>query len=377
MNDDQTIIQAVKDIKQAILSSQYEVAKIANARLLSLYFGVGKYVSVRSRNHGWGTGVIDGISERLHRELPGLHGFSAPAIRKMRIFYEQWQMLENCSPAVNELSAPQDTVNSLSLVNRSLVVNNLDIHHFLSVSFTHHYEILAKTTTLEERAFYITKTAEENWSKDDLILKLKQDLFHHQEYPNNFSRTIPDKVSALKAISTFKDNYLLDFINTEELNARDAADVDERIIENQIVANVKNFIMTFGKDFTFVGNQYQLEKYGVEQFPDLLFYNRELMALVVVELKFGDFKPAYLGQLSAYLRILDTEVKKPHENPSIGIVLCKTANKPFVEFLIQGYNNPMGVATYKTESDVRKVLPREEDLKQLLNSPDTSSLSDQ
>ena len=101
------------------------------------------------------------------------------------------------------------------------------------------------------------------------------------------------------------------------------------------------------------------------------------MALVVVELKFGDFKPAYLGQLSAYLRILDTEVKKPHENPSIGIVLCKTANKPFVEFLIQGYNNPMGVATYKTESDVRKVLPREEDLKQLLNSPDTSSLSDQ
>ena len=107
MNDDQIIIQAVKDIKQAILSSQYEVAKIANARLLSLYFGVGKYVSVRSRNHGWGTGVIDGISERLHRELPGLRGFSAPAIRKMRIFYEQWQMLENCSPAVNELSAPK------------------------------------------------------------------------------------------------------------------------------------------------------------------------------------------------------------------------------------------------------------------------------
>ena len=306
MNDDQIIIQAVKDIKQAILSSQYEVAKIANARLLSLYFGVGKYVSVRSRNHGWGTGVIDGISERLHRELPGLHGFSAPAIRKMRIFYEQWQMLENCSPAVNELSDSPDSVNSLSLVNRSLVVNNLDIHHFLSVSFTHHYEILAKATTLEERAFYITKTAEENWSKDDLILKLKQDLFHHQEYPNNFSRTIPDKISALKAISTFKDNYLLDFINTEELNARDAA---------------------------------------------------------------------YLGQLSAYLRILDTEVKKPHENPSIGIVLCKTANKPFVEFLIQGYNNPMGVATYKTESDVRKVLPREEDLKQLLNSPDTHSTS--
>jgi hypothetical protein len=164
----------------------------------------------------------------------------------------------------------------------------------------------------------------------------------------------------------FKDNYLLEFVNMEELNAREK-DVDEKVLEQEIVQHIKDFIMAFGKDFAFVGNQYHLEKFGVEQFPDLLFYNRELSALVVVELKIGSFKPAYLGQLSAYLRILDTEVKKPFENPSIGIILCKDANKSFVEFLIQGYDNPMGVATYKTAEDVRRVLPSEDDLRKIID----------
>ena len=165
----------------------------------------------------------------------------------------------------------------------------------------------------------------------------------------------------------FKDEYLLDFINVEEIGTRDIADVDEREVEQTIIQNVKNFIMTFGRDFTFVGNQYHLEKYGHHSYPDLLFYNRELAALVVVELKRGDFKPAYLGQLSAYLRILDAEVKKPFENPSVGIILCKQADKSFVEFLIQGYDNPMGVATYKTAEDVRKVLPTEEELRRVMD----------
>ena len=172
--------------------------------------------------------------------------------------------------------------------------------------------------------------------------------------------------NALQAIGMFKDEYLLDFINVEELGVRDKADIDERVVEKAIVNNVKNFIMTFGRDFAFVGNQYHLEKFGHDEYPDLLFYNRELMALVAVELKQGAFKPAYLGQLSAYLRILDSEVKKPFENPSIGIVLCKEADKTFVEFLIQGYDNPMGVAIYKSAEDVRKVLPSEEDLRKAM-----------
>lgn len=169
----------------------------------------------------------------------------------------------------------------------------------------------------------------------------------------------------------FKDSYALQFINTEELGERNEQDIDERIVEQQIIHNVKNFIMTFGNDFAFVGNQYHLEVYGVEQFPDLLFFNRGLNALVVIELKASEFKPSYLGQLMTYLRILDDHVKKQHENPSIGIVLCKKAKKEFVEYVIQDYNRPMGVATYTTVEDMpehlRKALPDIEQLKDLLS----------
>ena len=364
--DIQMLRKDVQVIKMAILKSQHKVASEANREMLSLYYGIGRYVSEHTRKGVWGTGAIDLISQQLQKELPGLRGFSASAIKRMRTFYEGWEILNRPQP-VDDLKVNDDAIDIRSLAIRPQAVDELDWSVFLSLSFTHHYEILIKTSTLEERVFYIRKAAEQHWGKDRLIEELKADLYHHQsQMPNNFAQTMPDTVSALKAIEMFKDNYLLDFVNVEELNARTKEDVDERVVEQEIVHKVKDFIMTFGKDFTFVGNQYHLEKFGVEQFPDLLFYNRELAALVCVELKFGEFKPAYLGQLSAYLRILDSEVKKPFENPSIGIVLCKSANKPFVEFLIQGYENPMGVATYKTKEEIRRLLPSEEQLQQLL-----------
>ena len=362
-----TYLDAVRVIKQAILVSQHKVAQHANGELLSLYYGIGKYVSEHTRLNAWGTGAVDAISQQLQKELPGLKGFSSSAIKKMRIFYEQWQELTNRSLAVNDLAVGTEVVETQELVNRSLAVNDLDWSKFMGLSFTHHYEILSKTKTLEERIFYINQAVDNLWSKERLIEELKADCYHHHaKMPNNFVKAMSSKQSALKAIEMFKDNYLLDFVNVEELGIRDRKDIDERVVEQAIIQNVKNFIMTFGNDFTFVGNQYHLEKFGVEQFPDLLFYNRELQSLVVVELKFGDFKPAYLGQLDAYLRILDSEVKKPYENPSIGIILCKNANKAFVEFLIQGYDNPMGVATYKTKEEIRQLLPSQEQLEQLL-----------
>ena len=147
-------------------------------------------------------------------------------------------------------------------------------------------------------------------------------------------------------------------------------DVDERMVEQGIIQNIKKFIMTFGNDFAFVGNQYHLEIYGVENFPDLLFFNRELKALVVIDLKKGAFKSSYLGQLMTYLSILDTKVKNTNENPSIGIVMCKSADREFVEFVIRDYNKPMGVVTYRTSEDMpanlRKALPDIEELKKLL-----------
>ena len=383
------LLSAVGAIKAAILQSQARTARNVNTDVLTLNYSVGKYISTESRKRKWGSGAIKTISEQLQKELPGLKGFGESNIKNMRQFFEEWSKIiigqptagetqnidveenVNRQPLAGDFETADDNQSSLLLLQSKSLVTAFDIetaNNFLSISFTHHMEILNKTESLEERLFYIRQTAANKWDKYKLRDMLKQDLYHHQSaLPNNFLLTMPKQVQALKAIDMFKDEYFLDYMNVEELGVRDIADIDERVVEQSIIHNVKNFIMTFGRDFTFVGNQYHLEKYGHSNYPDLLFYNRELAALVVVELKRGEFKPAYLGQLSAYLRILDSEVKKPFENPSIGIILCKQADKNYVEFLIQGYDNPMGVATYKTAEDVRRVLPSEEDLQRVLN----------
>lgn len=382
-----TLAQAVETIKTAILQSQARAARSVSANQLALYFSVGGYISLNTRQQQWGSGAIKAISEKLQKELPGLQGFSAESINKMRRFYEEWSAIvfqsplatniENViqQPVAGEIQSPLAT--QLQIVPSRLDFSNdvFDVemaHDFLSISFTHHMEILFKTETLEQRLFYIQKSAEFNWNKYELRDQLKKDLYRHQSLmPNNFLKSLPKHSQALKAIEMFKDEYLLDYINVEELNARDKSEVDEKIVEQEIIHNVKNFIMMFGHDFTFVGNQYHLEKFGENEFIDLLFYNRELACMVAVELKKGKFKPAYLGQLQSYLQILDTDIRKPNENPSIGIILCREANKAYVEFVIQKYDSPMGVATYKTSADMpeelRKALPDEQQLKELLS----------
>ena len=242
---------------------------------------------------------------------------------------------------------------------------------FLSVSFSHHTEIIDKTKDIHEVLFYIHQTVLHKWDKYDLRDRLKSGLFKQQQSAtNNFIQTMP-VANARKAIGMFKDEYLLDFINVEEMEVDKPADVDERVVEQAIVRNVKQFIMTFGRDFAYIGNQYHLEIFTNEMFPDLLFFNRELNCMVCVELKTGAFKPGYIGQLHTYMRVLDDKVKKPHENPTIGILLCKSADKAFVEYVISDYNSPMGVATYKTADDMdermRKSLPDMEEMRKLLS----------
>jgi len=241
---------------------------------------------------------------------------------------------------------------------------------FLDVPFTHHILILSKIKDKQQRLFYIRLCATQHLSKVALQNAIAKDEYNNKPLPNNFSSTMLSPAMARRAVEMFKDEYLLDFINVEEIGERDVADVDERVVEQEIIHNVKNFIMTFGKDFTFVGNQYHLEVFGVEQFPDLLFFNRALNCLVCVELKKGEFKPAYLGQLTAYLRILDDTVKKAHENPTIGIILCRDFNKDFVQYVIQDYNKPMGVAKYATLADMpdelKNVLPDMQELRNKL-----------
>ncbi len=376
MSDLQTYAKAVKVIKEAILRSQYRAASSANKEQLSLYYGIGCYVSKNSREGFWGKGAIETISQQLQKELPGLRGFSATNIKNMRSFYEEWSPAVNRQPMADENKTLTAVNNSeldeqLLLVEiRQAMADGFNWSDFFAIGFSHHIEIITKAKSLDARLFYIHESATRFWNKYTLRDYLKEDLYSHRgTLPNNFTSTIPNAQQALKAVNTFKDEYLLDFINIEELDAQDE-DLNERVIEKTIVDNVKRFIMTFGQDFIFVGNQYRVEVAGEEMFVDLLFFNRELNALVAVELKSGKFRSSYLGQLSTYLSALDSYVRKPHENPAIGIVLCRDMNQPFVEFAIRDYDKPMGVATYRATKDMperfRNALPDIEELKKLL-----------
>lgn len=363
---------AVQTIKDAILRSQYQAAKLVNREMLSLYYGIGRYISANSREGFWGTGAIRTISEKLRKELPGLKGFSETNLKNMRLFYEEWEPIFNKSaiPTIISSVATDEIETTLLLPAKSSVTTD-DLESFLSLDFTHHIAILNGEKDATKRLKYIRLSLANRWNTKYLQQQIKDNAADkYGAIPSNFCATIKDSRDAIKALNMFKDEYLLDFINTEEIGIRDIADIDERVVEKEIIHNIKKFIMTFGRDFAFVGNQYHLEAFSEDFFPDLLFFNRELNCLVVVELKTGDFKPGYLAQLMTYLRILDDKVRKPHENPSIGILLCKNANKDFVEYVIQDYAKPMGVATYRLSEDMpeklRETLPDVEELKKLL-----------
>lgn len=317
----------------------------------------------------WGEGALKAVSGQLQRELPGLRGFSERNLYYMKTFYEVWAPVIGgaSDSALASAELPSDDFLHLQVQK----VPDFPAKDFLGIGFTQHRTILEKVKDRDERFFYIRCCAREHYRVEDLRRAIKRDDYHHQgQMPNNFLATMPSSQRALRVIETFKDEYLLDYMNTEELGVRDLADVDERVAERTMIQDVKNFIMAFGRGFTFVGNQYHLDAFGEDQYIDLLFFNRDLNCLVAVELKCGPFKTAYLGQLSGYLAVLDKFEKKEYENPSIGIVLCKDMNKAFVNLVIQSYTSPMGVATYLTPEDIphdlQEALPDIDDLKALL-----------
>lgn len=379
---DVSLTHAVDTIKNAILQSQLRAVKAVNQEQLALYYGIGRYISANTRNKNWGSGMIKAISQHLRNELPGLRGFGESNLKNMRAFYEAWNTIEQHSPVATgdstsnlavtaaelteDADNEDDTIRQLQLTNLA----NFPIVAFLSISFTHHSMILTKAKEWDERLFYIQFAADNKVTAEDLEGIIKKDLFHHQgKIPNNFLKTIPDYKQAYRAMQMFKDDYLLDYINVEELGMHEE-EVDERVIENSIVHNIKNFIMTFGRGFTFNGSQVHYDKLGHDHWIDLLFYNRDLRRLVVFELKRGAFKTAYLAQLSGYLRILNDDDRREGEEPPIGIILCKSADKAYVEYIMQDFRQPMGVATYKTademDEELLKVLPQKEELRKLL-----------
>lgn len=279
-------VGAIVAIKDAILQSRYRAAKLVNKEMLSLYYAVGGYISASSRNCKWGTSAIKVISQQLQVELPGLRGFSEVNIKRMRTFYEDWrEVFENRPLSMddstlrnNRMILQSETIQICPLATDELSEEELD--SFLSVGFTHHYEILTKTKSLDERMFYIKKCASEFWSVKKLKYYLEDSLYTQRNaVANNFTTTIRNIDLRHRALRSFKDEYLLDFINIE-----DPDDFDERELEQEIVHNIKKFIMALGSDFTFIGNQYRLIVDEQEYFVDLLFFSRRLRSLLAIEL---------------------------------------------------------------------------------------------
>lgn len=336
----------VADIKLAILEARARAARVSNVEALKLYFLVGGYISKKTRVAKWGSGAIDALSERLQIELPGLRGFSPASIRKMRLFFEAWEsLLEIRSLPTNELTLMPVSTTHSSVTNE---LSNDDVAAFLSIGFTHHVAIFLSIKSVDERWYYIRTCAKECWSVLELQRHIEaRDYQHIATLPNNFAKTLPI-VQATKAVRAFKDEYLLDLVNLDNVDARYDYETDERILSRSMVAEIEKTISSLGgTDFCFMAREKRLVIGDDEFFVDLLFFHRELKSMVAIELKRGDFHPGYLGQLNFYLSALDKLMKKPDENPTIGLLLCEKVNKPVVQLAVQGYSQPIGIATYQ------------------------------
>jgi predicted nuclease of restriction endonuclease-like (RecB) superfamily len=298
----------------------------------------------------------------------------------MRLFYEAWaacpeihQLIrdefhylasnENGNATIHYLPSNEfiegDNRQISSVEIRPLPTSKLDkddIAAFFSIGFTHHREIIRFCKDFDERLYYIHACAKDLWTVEQLQQHLRADDYHHiGSLPNNFEKTLSPMALASKAVRSFRDEYLLELVNLDNVDARADQDVDERVLSKALVADIEKTIQALGgDDFCFMGREKRLIIEGEEVFIDLLFYHRSLRAMVAVELKMGKFRPSYLGQLELYLSALDATMKHSDENPSIGLLLCEKMNKGFVEFAVRDKSKPLGIATYQTLRSIPK-----------------------
>lgn len=353
-----TYLEFLIEVKSRILHSRYQAARLVNREMLLLYFAIGRRLSQKVAAENWGAKVIEQISADLQKELPGLRGFSYRNLMNMIQFAKEYSGL-------SFLPSPAQEIENQSPPILQLTTAELDIAPgvFFSLGFTQHLMLIHRCKAPEERLFYMQQAVQLQWTVETLDHQIAAKLYEKQgTQPNNFARTLPEQLRDT-ALLAFKDEYLLDFIHIDP--------EDERVLEQHIVQHIRNFILTMGRGFAFIGNQYRVLADGEEFFIDLLFYNRLLQCLVAVDLKRGKFKPEHLGKLNFYLNVLNDTQRLPHENPSIGIVLCREKNDTIVEYAIQGTENPMGVSTYRISTEMpqqlRDVLPDEDQLRRLLD----------
>jgi len=309
----------VKDIKNRILSSQYEALKKVNRELIDLYWNIGKDIVAKQESYGWGKSVVKNLSQELQKEFVGMRGFSERNIWNMRNFYIEYKENQKLQSLTAE------------------------------IGWTHNVTIFQKCKDNLEREFYILSTKKFGWTYR--VLSHQIDNKSYEKYllnQTNFNETLLDKYKKQAKLAV-KDEYNFDFLEL-------SADHSEYELEIGLINSIRGFLSQMGTDFTFIGNQYKLEIDNEEFFIDLLLYHRRLRALIAIELKIGTFKPEYAGKMSFYLSILNDTVKLPDENPSIGIIICKEKNRTIVEYALKETNQPIGIATYKLSKDLPQEL---------------------
>ena len=317
------------EITARIRSAQYEALKAVNKEMIALYWEVGKRITEQQTALGWGKSVVENLSRDIQKEFPGIQGFGVRNMWDMARFYAEYQSNEILQPLVAE------------------------------ISWSKHIVILTKCKETRQRQFYILATKKYGWTKDVLINKIEAKTYENYLLgQSNFDITLPDSIKN-QAILALKDEYTFDLVGLAEEHT-------EYELEQAIIKNIRAFLMEFGTDFSFIGNQYRLEVDGKEYFIDLLLYNRRLQAMIAIELKIGEFQPEYKGKMEFYLNILNDTVKLPHENPAIGIIICKSKSRMIVEYALKSSNMPIGVATYSLSSELpeayKKLLPTSEEI---------------
>jgi predicted nuclease of restriction endonuclease-like (RecB) superfamily len=289
-----------------------------NAALIDLYWSIGQHISQRVARDGWGQGTVTALADYIRNRLPNARGFSAQNLWRMRQFFETYQDNPKLSTLLRELS------------------------------WSHNLAIMGRAKRNEEREFYLKMSVQERWSFRQLERQLAGALFERVALsPAKLSSPLreihPD------AVSVFKDSYLVEFLDLPK-------DHSEADLHDSLVSHLKDFLIELGRDFCFVGSHYPIQV-GEDDFEiDLLFFHRGLNCLVDIELKIDHFRPEYLGKLNFYLEALDRHVKKPHENPAIGVLLCATKNEEVVEYALSRSASPALVAEYKTRLPDKKLL---------------------
>lgn len=345
-----------KDIEQLIDTAKLHTALNVNVGTLTLYWNIGKSILQKQEQEGWGKQVIEQLSKDLISRYPDDRGYSVRNLRYMKRFasaYPDFPILQVPLAELKELPILQATLAELENEGKEFVQVPL-----AQISWYHHISLLPKVKDEAERAYYITETAQNGWSRDVMLLQIDNGYIHAKGHAiNNFEQTLPPPQSDL-ARYIFKDPYNFSFIGTVALQ-------NELDIEKSLTSKITDFLLEMGRGFAYIGRQYHISVDGDDYYIDLLMYHLKLHCYVVVELKAVEFKPEFVSKLNFYISSVDDLVKSPEDKPTIGLLLCRTKSNKKAEFSLRGITQPMGIAQYETEklfADVASALPQIENL---------------